>query len=566
MRLHTKRGIRLGLAVGIELFLGYVLVAPLGGELTPLAVQVQEGCMWAAFTSMVITAPVVGKLSRQSLEQIIGTLVGGVLGYLTWLVIDAYKINKDGFLLSLCLSACSAAMGFFNVVVEESLSDANMTALTFLSVVFGTTESPTELLLPAITRVVGIIGGVLLSLLLSVLLWPKSASEQAMRHMKAALGALEQLNAVAWQHADALDHVTWPKQQSGGQRASVQRSESMEILKRSLSVPDQITRDIARPLLASAFDEGPGAQHAAWFRELQCETMLMSVHDNLYKMEEYAVHASAEAYVGTWGGHWFFLPGMYCWQMGRWALPKQDMAQVSLCIRQVARLLRSLHDTFAEGFDDDLQEMLQRQEPVCRQVIPRLTAGAIGVLQDVLEAFPNEPEMSSHHLLKFAQAVKDLNRISDHQQGPVQNQLQRMQSRRWPIRRSSNSVIHSEDGSGASLHIRAVAPSILSRQEPPTPTTNTPSRVHWDATPAAQDGAEQRMRAPFQGQQPPEEHQSGHGDSNGRLFPDNPEGHMATVRWYSFQFLMQQMAEDFTELADATSALLQQMPNSKLHL
>ena len=50
----------------------------------------------------------------------------------------------------------------------------------------------------------------------------------------------------------------------------------------------------------------------------------------------------------TAGGHWFFLPGMHCWQMGRWALPKQDMAQLSLCIRQVARLLRSLHDTFAE--------------------------------------------------------------------------------------------------------------------------------------------------------------------------------------------------------------------------
>ena len=63
-----------------------------------------------------------------------------------------------------------------------------------------------------------------------------------------------------------------------------------------------------------------------------------------------------------------------------------------------------------QGFDDDLQEMLQRQEPMCRQVIPCLTAGAIGVLQDVLQAFPNEPEMSSHHLLKFAQAVKDLNR------------------------------------------------------------------------------------------------------------------------------------------------------------
>ncbi len=63
-----------------------------------------------------------------------------------------------------------------------------------------------------------------------------------------------------------------------------------------------------------------------------------------------------------------------------------------------------------QGFDDDLQEMLQRQEPGCRQVIPHLTAGAIGVLQEVLGAFPNEPEISSHHLLKFAQAVKDLNR------------------------------------------------------------------------------------------------------------------------------------------------------------
>ena len=80
--------------------------------------------------------------------------------------------------------------------------------------------------------------------------------------MKAALGALEQLNGIAWQHADASDHVTLPQQKTGGQHASMQRSESMEKLKRSLSMPDQITRDIARPLLASAFDEVPPAYWA----------------------------------------------------------------------------------------------------------------------------------------------------------------------------------------------------------------------------------------------------------------------------------------------------------------
>ena len=45
--------------------------------------------------------------------------------------------------------------------------------------------------------------------------------------------------------------------------------------------------------------QDPGKQHAAWLRELQCETALRSVHDNLYKMEEYAIHASAEAYTGA---------------------------------------------------------------------------------------------------------------------------------------------------------------------------------------------------------------------------------------------------------------------------
>lgn len=52
--------------------------------------------------------------------------------------------------------------------------------------------------------------------------------------------------------------------------------------------------------------QSPGAQHAAWFSELQCESMLMAVHDNLYKMEEYAVHSSAEAYVGTLGKQTWF--------------------------------------------------------------------------------------------------------------------------------------------------------------------------------------------------------------------------------------------------------------------
>lgn len=73
--------------------------------------------------------------------------------------------------------------------------------------------------------------------------------------MKAALDALDQLNAIAWQHADALDSVPAQQPQQAGQHTSMQRSASLDKLKRSLSMPDQITRDLAKPLLASALDE-----------------------------------------------------------------------------------------------------------------------------------------------------------------------------------------------------------------------------------------------------------------------------------------------------------------------
>lgn len=63
-----------------------------------------------------------------------------------------------------------------------------------------------------------------------------------------------------------------------------------------------------------------------------------------------------------------------------------------------------------QGFDDMIQGMLQKQDPACRLVIPRLTSAAIGVLHTAVQAFPNDLEMDNGHLLTFEQAVKDLNR------------------------------------------------------------------------------------------------------------------------------------------------------------
>ena len=77
----------------------------------------------------------------------------GALGLATWEVISIMGLHQQkGLLLSVFLSTATAIVGFGNVVVESFLSDANMTALTYLSVVFAASESPSGacLLPPAV--------------------------------------------------------------------------------------------------------------------------------------------------------------------------------------------------------------------------------------------------------------------------------------------------------------------------------------------------------------------------------------------------------------------------------
>lgn len=66
--------------------------------------------------------------------------------------------------------------------------------------------------------------------------------------MKAALHALDQLNALAWQQSlHEGDRSNLPHDKL--------KANALDELQSSLSMPDQISADLARPLLASAVDE-----------------------------------------------------------------------------------------------------------------------------------------------------------------------------------------------------------------------------------------------------------------------------------------------------------------------
>ena len=80
--------------------------------------------------------------------------------------------------------------------------------------------------------------------------------------MKAALHALEQLNAMAWQQSVADSSVT-ALQLKQDQENATQASKSLDELQRSLSMPDQISADLARPLLAEASANDAVRSHRA---------------------------------------------------------------------------------------------------------------------------------------------------------------------------------------------------------------------------------------------------------------------------------------------------------------
>lgn len=46
-----------------------------------------------------------------------------------------------------------------------------------------------------------------------------------------------------------------------------------------------------------------------------------------------------------------------------------------------------------------------------------------------------------------------------------------------------------------------------------------------------------------------------------KMFPDTPEGYVSMVRWYSFQFLLEEVSRGLSELADHVAILLETMPD-----
>lgn len=96
----------------------------------------------------------------------------------------------------------------------ERLPTSNFRRPTPIHVQLKLTLSITGSLLLALTRISGICFGVLLSEITSVLIFPKSATGEALLLLRKSLKNLTELNAMAWQHGP-LYRPGWESMQLG---------------------------------------------------------------------------------------------------------------------------------------------------------------------------------------------------------------------------------------------------------------------------------------------------------------------------------------------------------------
>lgn len=557
-----RRGLRLSIGLAICNSLGFLLADKFGDLAPRLGPNIVQGAKWASITCIVVSAPVTGRVAQVSLERTLGTITGGSLGFFVYVV----DHNIDSWGDQMYLVALTSAVGFMSVLVGRWLHldySAKLYVMTFVLVVMAA-EHSTDAAIVAATRISGICFGVICSVALSVVIFPKSANCEAVDAMCHALQDLSAFHSLAW---------------TGGRTEAIPGDAPELFQKRKTRKTDMYTQ-IGTTL------EYQGTMTDKDRRELACEKVLMDVYSKLGACEGFLKDAASEVYFTTIHGRWCFLPGIMWFTLGKWRLPKDEMLEVGTSIRKVARVLWSMHVLFNEGFDvDSMRHLLNLYPP---DLLLQLQTTSHGAIQDMLEAFPNGTAVATDHLYRFVQGHQVLFKTADWHRRRMGRWVRAGATQSDTGSRMPSDSDGSGDGNGGNgggmphngpsaayaappraltglqsapstvlaagidesyLALRGLSPRAVGHDEGTAASAPRPSQGSW---------AEKLQERSHHGGARLAE------DARALTFPETTAGHFAEVRWISFQFVLAQLAEELSDMSDAMERLLTQFPQTAL--
>lgn len=90
---------------------------PAGIEDKLLQNNILQGAKWASITCIVVSAPVIGRVATVSFERALGTVCGGVLGYVLYAIAHNNNYVRD--------QVCSPYIPNFNSNVANDFGAGN---------------------------------------------------------------------------------------------------------------------------------------------------------------------------------------------------------------------------------------------------------------------------------------------------------------------------------------------------------------------------------------------------------------------------------------------------------
>ncbi|BDA45832.1 hypothetical protein COCOBI_07-6190 [Coccomyxa sp. Obi] len=239
--------------------------------------------------------------------------------------------------------------------------------------------------------------------------------------------------------------------------------------------------------------------------------------------EEALTTALSEMYMGTWAGRRWYLPTVFYQNEARgkkiWHMPEKVINRLAMRMRRVVRVLNMIHATFRDGFQKEVLEEMEDHFPL--DLLVDLSEAAIDTLKAFVDAFP-----------KPHQPVTAL--MADTQLRRLRNVMDVLLGLAHSSRRHKVELILL----GESLREAMVAESCPDEKE-----------------------LLQRLRALWAAGGPL--HRTPDGEEL-LLFPNTEAGWLATARWYSFHFLVQQLVEALCRLRITLNLMLPRLPGAHI--
>lgn len=506
-----KEGIRLCICVLTFMIPLWVAEAQIGNHY--YADAIRNGLEWAAVTCVVISQSLLGKASQVSFERTMGTIIGGSFA------MAMLFTQQAGAVLALLGLTCVMATflgGKFKLDYGGKLC-----CVTYIIVSGCVCRSISTIVSTWLSRSIGIICGVFLTLLVNMIVFPRSATNKAIQELRKAITSLSNMHESSW------DIFMPPSSDSDVEDASERRRKDSET----------------------------------------CEKAYIDAIASMRSIEDSIPITEDETILGSIFGQRILVPRWH-WLVGKHdgsSFPSEECKSLATALRRSYRSQWALHMAMDDGFGLDLTLAFIAKYS-SSGILDELRSSMKAFLDDLLNAFPpgygeanvcikgKEP-VSVAGLERYSKALNDLMELSDayYQQLMEKGRVDKMIEGASALSPKGKEKLPLDIPVGSvSVTIEDQSPARNEQVLPPPP--DTPRS--WQLSVASLIAAGKETEGDVDSIEISKA-------SEAKPVAKGPPL-QARLRWYSARFAMQCLLREALELASAANELLTNLPGREI--